>query len=82
MGEYGKHRPLVIRTACVAALAIWAQGAEACRLALVLAMDVSNSVDADEYALQRLGLAAALRAPAVRDAFFASEDPVALAVFE
>ncbi len=61
---------------------IGAQAADACRLALVLAMDVSNSVDADEDALQRSGLAAALRTPGVRDAFFGSDDPVAVAVFE
>lgn len=54
----------------------------ACRLALVLAMDVSSSVDATEDALQRGGLAAALLAPDVQDAFFASPDPVALTVFE
>jgi len=64
------------------ALALWAQGADACRLALVLALDVSNSVDQREDALQRGGLAAALRVPAVRDAFLASNAPVALAVFE
>lgn len=58
------------------------QPADACRLALVLAMDVSNSVDADEDALQRGGLATALLAPAVQDAFFATDDSVALAVFE
>jgi len=45
-------------------------------------MDVSNSVEADEDALQRGGLANALLAPRVQDAFFASDDPVALAVFE
>ncbi|SLN21745.1 DUF1194 domain-containing protein [Pseudooctadecabacter jejudonensis] len=56
--------------------------AQACRLALVLAMDVSNSVDADEDALQRQGLATALIAPAVRDAFLASDQPVALTVYE
>lgn len=73
----------MVRPALLAlALVLFAQGASACRLALVLAMDVSNSVDADEDALQRNGLAAALAAPAVRAAFFASDDPVALAVFE
>ena len=56
--------------------------AEACRLALVLAIDVSSSVDADEDALQRGGLAAALVAPEVVQAFLISPDPVALAVFE
>ncbi|GFE51367.1 hypothetical protein So717_31200 [Roseobacter cerasinus] len=53
-----------------------------CRLALVLALDVSSSVDAAEDALQRGGLVAALTAPEVQAAFFASDDPVALAVYE
>jgi hypothetical protein len=53
-----------------------------CRLALALAMDVSSSVDTEEDALQRGGTAAALRAPEVREAFFASPTPVALAVYE
>lgn len=53
-----------------------------CRLALALAMDVSVSVDATEDTLQRQGLAAALIAPEVQDAFFASDLPVALAVYE
>ena len=56
--------------------------AEACRLALVLAMDVSSSVDDTEDLLQRNGLAAALLSPQVQDAFFTSPDPVALQVFE
>lgn len=60
----------------------WATQAQACRLALVLAMDVSSSVDAEEDALQRGGLATALIAPDVQAAFFATPDPVALAVFE
>lgn len=54
----------------------------ACRLALLLALDVSSSVDAREYALQRDGLAAALRAPEVAEAFLAVPEPVALAAFE
>ncbi len=45
-------------------------------------MDVSSSVDTDEDRLQRGGLAAALIAPDVQEAFFASPDPVALFVFE
>ncbi|MEO0865387.1 MAG: DUF1194 domain-containing protein, partial [Pseudomonadota bacterium] len=56
--------------------------AAACRLALLLALDVSSSVDAREDQLQRGGLAAALVAPEVVAAFLASEDPVALAAFE
>lgn len=56
--------------------------ASACRLALVLALDVSASVDGDEDRLQRNGLADALLAEDVQDAFFVSPDPVALAVFD
>ena len=56
--------------------------AEACRLALVLAMDVSSSVDATEDQLQRGGLAAALIAPEVQDAFIDSPDPVAILILE
>lgn len=66
--------------AAVLALASPAQ-AESCRLALVLALDVSSSVDASEDHLQREGLARALVAPEVAQAFLAGE-PVALYVFE
>lgn len=54
----------------------------ACRLALLLALDVSSSVDAQEYDLQRKGLAAALNAPDIRHAILASDEAVALAVYE
>ncbi|NNE87009.1 MAG: DUF1194 domain-containing protein [Silicimonas sp.] len=54
----------------------------ACRLALLLAMDVSSSIDEREYLLQRHGLAAALLAPEVQEAFLRDRDPVALSVFE
>lgn len=53
-----------------------------CRLALLLAIDVSSSVDAREDALQRAGLAAALQAPTVRKALFSGGPPVALAAYE
>lgn len=74
-------------TACLAAglaacLAALPGAASACRLALVLALDVSSSVDAAEDRLQREGLAAALLAPEVRAAVFAAPDPVALYAFE
>lgn len=59
-----------------------AASAQDCRLALVLALDVSSSVDAREDRLQRDGLAKALTAPLVRDAFLLPPDPVALHVFE
>jgi type II secretory pathway pseudopilin PulG len=55
--------------------------AEDCRLALVLALDVSGSVDTVEDQLQRDGLAQALLAPEVVQAFLAGA-PVAVHVFE
>jgi hypothetical protein len=54
----------------------------ACRLALVLALDVSSSVDWAEDRLQRQGLVAALRDPDVQAAFLADDRPVALHVFQ
>ena len=58
-------------------------GAEAaCRLALLLALDVSSSVDDREYALQRDGLAAALLSQDVMDAILQPGGGVALAVYE
>ena len=53
-----------------------------CRLALLLALDVSSSVDAREDALQRGGVVAALTSPEVSEAFFATDQPVALGVYE
>ncbi|MDW3224900.1 MAG: DUF1194 domain-containing protein [Paracoccaceae bacterium] len=68
----------------IISLALCAGTVEAgeCRLALVLAIDVSSSVDAKEDALQRGGLVTALTAPEVRAAFFATDQHVALAAFE
>ena len=81
MGQYGKHWALV-KPGLIALFGLLAAPVEACRLALVLALDVSSSVDTDEDRLQRNGLAAALTAPDVQAAFFASPEPVALQVFE
>ncbi|WP_375259523.1 DUF1194 domain-containing protein [Citreimonas sp.] len=52
----------------------------ACQTALILSMDVSNSVDAGEYRLQTEGLAAALRDPAIVEILV--RDRVALAVVQ
>jgi hypothetical protein len=72
--------------AALAACAVWAAAAGAqasdCRLALLLALDVSSSVDDMEDGLQRNGLAAALIAPEVQEAFFSSPLPVAMAIYE
>lgn len=55
----------------------------ACRLALVLALDVSGSVDNVEYNQQLIGVAEALSDPDVQSVLFATpEVPVNLAIFE
>ncbi len=57
--------------------------AEACRQALVLALDVSGSVNEAEFQQQVSGLAAALNDPEVRSLIlFGDGPPVKLAVFE
>lgn len=57
--------------------------AQSCRLALVLALDVSGSVNEVEYEQQIEGLATALNDPDVRSLLLWSADaPVSIAVFE
>ncbi|MCR8550360.1 DUF1194 domain-containing protein [Salipiger sp. P9] len=79
-------RGAALRVAALAALGLmlWAGGARAedCRLALLLALDVSSSVDDSEYLLQKQGLAGALSDPDVRRSIFEGEGRVALAVYE
>ena len=72
----------MIRAAILAVAVLLPGPALACRLALLLALDVSSSVDEREYLLQRNGLASALIAPEVVEAFLASPQPVALAADE
>ena len=73
-------------TALGAALALGLAAGPAaaeCRQALALGLDVSGSVDTDEYALQLGGLAAALDSPEIRAVLLvAPELPVHLTVFE
>ena len=52
--------------------------AAACDLALVFAIDVSNSVDEREYRLQVDGLSLALRDPAIADALLSGESALAV----
>lgn len=81
MGVDAQYRRLV--AAAAFALLAAPAAAQECRLALALGLDVSSSVDAEEYALQAGGLAAALRDPEVAAAFLAAPGlRVALAVFE
>lgn len=63
-------------------LAAPAAAQEECRLALLLGMDVSASVDATEYQLQIEGLAASLIHPSVVQAALSGNGPVALSIYE
>lgn len=68
----------------LAGLWVWATPAAAqgqCRLALLLALDVSSSVDESEHRLQQTGVASALNDPDIRRALLAGP-PVALAAYE
>lgn len=80
MGQHGQYRALVAAGFCAVSPAA---GQAECRLALLLAIDVSASVDVEEDLLQRGGLAAALLAPEVVEAFLADPaDPVVLGAYE
>jgi hypothetical protein len=69
--------------ACVVALGLGGAADAACRQALALGLDVSGSVDAQEYRLQINGLAAALDNISVRDALLSSPGaPVSVMVYE
>lgn len=73
-------RVLVPALFCALTLGCPATAARACGAALVLAMDVSGSVDPGEYRLQVDGLAAALHHGALRDVLV--NEQVALAVVQ
>ncbi|MGY9047328.1 hypothetical protein P775_23915 [Puniceibacterium antarcticum] len=75
----------MLRAACLVTL-LWAgpalaQSTDACRLALVLALDVSSSVSEEEHRLQRDGLAAALSDTDIRSAILQGT-PMALSIYE
>lgn len=80
------HGDFQAARACALALmlALWPTGGEAaCRHALALGLDVSGSVNAREYQLQRRGLASALTSPRVTEVLLRHPDaPVRIAVFE
>lgn len=73
-----------MRTAILGAALLAAGPARAgCFLALALGLDVSASVDAREYALQRDGVATAMMAPEVQQAMLGQPGAwIALAVYE
>lgn len=80
MGEYGKHRKLVTRSGglALASALFLANPALACDVALVLALDVSGSVDPAEYRLQSDGLSAALGDGVVSEALVNARAMVAV----
>ena len=53
-----------------------------CALALALALDISSSVNADEYEIQKGGLVRALRDPQVRAALLAEPGSIRILVYE
>ena len=61
-----------------AAISVFSGSAAACDLALVLAVDVSGSVDAHEYRVQMDGLATALRDSVISEALVRSDAQVML----
>ena len=69
-----------MRWALIVAAMLTAGPLPACQTALILAIDVSNSVDDAEYRLQVDGLYAALLAPEVTEALL--RDQVALLVYQ
>ncbi len=52
--------------------------AKACETALILTIDVSNSIDAGEYRIQTDGLADALQDPEIRDTLVAGQSTLAV----
>lgn len=62
---------MIARAGLALAAALWPAAAAPCGLALVLACDVSLSVDAEEYSLQTGGMAAAFEDPEVQRKFAA-----------
>lgn len=81
MARAGRIATLAAWLAC--ALPAIAAAQTACRQALAIGMDVSGSVNAEEYTLQVNGLALALIDPQVQDAMLAMPGaPVRLFVYE
>ena len=65
-------------TAASAILSVFASISNACDTALILTIDVSNSVDSAEFSLQTDGLAAALRDPDIINAIVKQEAALAV----
>jgi len=74
----GTPRPRAGMTAAILTATLFAAPALACDVALVLAIDVSGSVDAEEYRLQADGLSDALGDPVVSEALVNAKALVAV----
>lgn len=68
--------------AALLSLASAGSAAAECSVALALALDISSSVNAREYAIQRDGLAAALRHPRVAEVIERAPGPAQILVYE
>ena len=69
----------MFRLACL--MLLCQPAAADCRLALALAVDISRSIDSQDYIVQTEGLALALEDPEVRRAILGPDGRVALAVY-
>jgi Ca-activated chloride channel family protein len=67
------HKPM-IRLVFASLMSVLPVASQACETALVLTMDVSNSIDSAEYRLQTDGLADALRDPEIVETMVAGEN--------
>ncbi len=68
------HDPPMIRFVFASLISTLPVTAQACDTALILTMDVSNSIDSAEYRLQTDGLADALRDPEIVETMVAGEN--------
>jgi len=68
----------VMRIIAPLLFAVFSTPVMACETALVLTIDVSNSIDPAEYKLQTIGLAEALRAPEIVNALVRQEATLAV----
>lgn len=80
-GPSGPKRRRAVLAAMLALTTPVAAAAE-CAVALALALDISSSVNAQEYNIQKGGLAHALRDPVVRDVILSPPGSVALLAYE
>ncbi|WP_296427351.1 DUF1194 domain-containing protein [Yoonia sp.] len=68
----------MMKPALISLLTIWPFTASACETALILTIDVSNSIDVAEYRLQTDGLADALRDPEIIEALISGETAISV----